>query len=412
MPERGRERQGSSSRCSGASADSPPCTAQISIPLETVVDIERSSNLKFAETVRVRVYDAEEGYSVDEYWLSYFSDLPTALAKMIQVLNHYRAEHPEQARQAASIIDTTSRVFTPNADGSRSPRRSASLSRASSPHRSDSLHRVKSASSSRSSKPHSTSSWSALSSRLRIFSSTDRTSSSIATLTEAKSGATTPKWSGSPLPPQRDPFDGSTTDDHTYPPDPTPGTPPPDLTTEPRHSTWSIPSMPSLTSVPSWLKGPQKRVFAASPPIPNFFKAPGRKILEVVTPASVPAVVEEESEEEGERRDMSYSILEEDEGEEEVGEEEIENEKFRKLFGLTEKEEVVARESVLAAGVVGTLTLEQTSRRTSFEDYRSTARSTSRRRSSASSRSAFWRRRRWGGPLRRCRTATDSFTCR
>lgn len=330
-----------------------PLRDQISIPLETVIDIERSTNLKFAETVRVRVYDAEEGYSVDEYWLSYFSDLPAALDKMTQVLTRYRAEHPEQARQAAAIIDTTSRVFTPRTEGSRSPRRAASLSRAASPQPSGSLHRAKSTSSTRSSKPHSASSWSALSSRLRIFSTTDRASSSIATLTEDKSGATTPKRSGSPSPARRSSFDGrssldgSGTDDHTYPPDPTPGTPPPDLTTEPRHSTssWSIPSMPSLTSVPTWLKGPQKRVFAASPTIPNFLKVPGRKILEVVTPSSEAAPGEEDSGEEGEeRRDMSYSILEEQEGEE-GGEEEKVNEKFRKLFGLTEKEEVVACES-------------------------------------------------------------------
>ena len=69
-------------------------SVKIAIPLETIVDVEKSSSLEFAETIRVRVYDADEGYSIDEYWLSYFKDLDSALDKISTVLEAFRQHHP------------------------------------------------------------------------------------------------------------------------------------------------------------------------------------------------------------------------------------------------------------------------------------------------------------------------------
>ncbi|GAA5892114.1 hypothetical protein JCM8208_001437 [Rhodotorula glutinis] len=69
-------------------------SVKIAIPLETIVDVEKSSSLEFAETIRVRVYDADEGYSIDEYWLSYFKDLDGALDKISTVLEAFRQHHP------------------------------------------------------------------------------------------------------------------------------------------------------------------------------------------------------------------------------------------------------------------------------------------------------------------------------
>ena len=202
--------------------------AQISIPLETVLDIERSSSLDFAETIRIRVYDADEGFSIDEYWLSYFADLPSALSSLLAVLEQYRAAHPEQATTAAAIVDTT--------------QKGAHLARA------------------KSVPPRPASSWSALSSRLRLFSAADRASQSVATLTDhPKSGTTTPsprRSSDSPRrssdsvrpPPARrnvladsdDALATATVDHaHTYPPEPSSGDPPPELNLENRPaSTW------------------------------------------------------------------------------------------------------------------------------------------------------------------------------
>ncbi|GJN87689.1 hypothetical protein Rhopal_000644-T1 [Rhodotorula paludigena] len=70
-------------------------SVKIAIPLETIIDVEKSSSLEFAETIRVRVYDADEGYSIDEYWLSYFKDLDGALDRIQAVLETFRQHHPQ-----------------------------------------------------------------------------------------------------------------------------------------------------------------------------------------------------------------------------------------------------------------------------------------------------------------------------
>ncbi|BGP37017.1 Sterol 3-beta-glucosyltransferase [Rhodotorula kratochvilovae] len=91
-------------------------SVKIAIPLETIVDAEKSSSLEFAETIRVRVYDADEGYSIDEYWLSYFKDLDGALDKINTVLETFRRHHPNGTSGAAAtqpeVEDTTKQIQT------------------------------------------------------------------------------------------------------------------------------------------------------------------------------------------------------------------------------------------------------------------------------------------------------------
>ncbi|KAM0746932.1 hypothetical protein T439DRAFT_318159 [Meredithblackwellia eburnea MCA 4105] len=319
-------------------------SVKIAIPLETVIDIERSSNLEFAETIRIRVYDAEEGFSIEEYWLSYFSDIESALLELTQVLDRYREAHPEQAKTTASIVDTTQK-------GAQTLGRTKSLSRPT---------------------PRSASWSSALSSRLRLFSPIDRVSQSVATLTDRdKSGISTPKRDSSPrrstdttrpstvlseseldAMPRRSLED----QDHTYPPEPSSSEPPPDLTHDPgarSPSSWGLPSMSSLAStslasVPEWLRGPSKRVLSAPGAAAPTARIVGRKILEVVSLASVPAgSLDSDQQTGGLLKVEGADGVREDGGESEdegtgLDEEEKVNAKLRRAFGLTEKERVIA----------------------------------------------------------------------
>ncbi|GAA5905363.1 hypothetical protein JCM6882_003138 [Rhodosporidiobolus microsporus] len=94
---------------------------KIAIPLETVVDVEKSAGLEFAETIRVRVYDPDEGFEIDEYWLSYFKNLDAALEKINLVLERFRAQQQQQNQQQplaaaaaaglSPIEDTTRRAI-------------------------------------------------------------------------------------------------------------------------------------------------------------------------------------------------------------------------------------------------------------------------------------------------------------
>ncbi|ORY54999.1 hypothetical protein BCR35DRAFT_319588 [Leucosporidium creatinivorum] len=74
-------------------------SVKISIPLSTILSIERSTSLEFAEMIRIKVYDAEEGeggFEEDEYWLSYFEDLEVALGVLRGGWERWKREHPEE----------------------------------------------------------------------------------------------------------------------------------------------------------------------------------------------------------------------------------------------------------------------------------------------------------------------------
>ncbi|KAI9754072.1 MAG: oxygen-dependent protoporphyrinogen oxidase [Chaenotheca gracillima] len=48
-------------------------SVKISLPIENVIDIEDSSVIGFAETIKIRVVDNDETYAIDEYFFSFFS---------------------------------------------------------------------------------------------------------------------------------------------------------------------------------------------------------------------------------------------------------------------------------------------------------------------------------------------------
>lgn len=291
---------------------------------------------------------------------------------MTAALDRFRLLHPDEARHAAFILDTTHRMPIPSSpivEETTIPRRTIPL-------RPQSSLFTRAASSGPT--------WSSLSSRLRLFPTpthpTPRISGSVATLTDLP-GADTPTRSDSPHPP-----------DHTYPPDPAPGTTPPSTSDRSVPSIWSlpIPTIGSLHSVSGWLKAPRRIVTSLSEPIPS--PAPTRRISEVLTSS---VMIGEDGEVTGEG---GYPPVRGSE-EEREGDNEVKMkvaERFRMAFGLTPKEELVARELSFVHVGGRELTFEsQTSLATCSGDYRFMARFTSRRPSSASSRLGSSLRPRW-----------------
>ncbi|KAK4052047.1 Sterol 3-beta-glucosyltransferase [Microbotryomycetes sp. JL201] len=344
-------------------------SVKISIPLETVIDIERSHSFEFAETIRVRVFDAEEGYSVDEYWFSYFQDTDRALRKMRGALEDYRIAHPEAQHDGSNMIrDSTERAETtlttrkdapasqPTGEGEDFP-----LARGSSLSPVESRTFQKGESANRKSSSLSTS----FSNRLRIFPpaqmthnvSADGLASSAATLTDKlPSGTATPReasvssapaqltGSHGPSDLRKEEYD----DSHRYPP----SIPPTDRSRS--QGIW-IPAVGStLGAGASWLKHtlvPHASTSSAA----SGRKKTSRKIVEVVSGSNQPLDRNDEETETRARQartgDMSRSVWDEHDSVpgQEAGENEHEeddgdkvNEKFRKHFGLTDKESVVA----------------------------------------------------------------------
>lgn len=246
-----------------------------------------------------------------------------------------------------------------------------------------------------------TSSWSSsLSSRLRLFPSHssssaptitpanigtalpshERLSASAATLKDdpnRRSGATTPRLEvdtedppsrssldvlrPTPTDPALDPSLSIHSDDshHRYPPSPSANAP----TSTSQHSSWNpvsaVSHLPSV-NVSGWLKGSGRLISGAAGSAVGGATAGGRKIVEVVSGGHSNRA-QETAEEKAKRRDeMSRSVWDDQavgraEREEQEGAEiedqagEKVNEKFRKSFGLTEKESVLARELTFIA---------------------------------------------------------------
>ncbi|KAK4051283.1 Sterol 3-beta-glucosyltransferase [Microbotryomycetes sp. JL221] len=383
-------------------------SVKISIPLEAVIDIERSNNFEFAETIRVRVYDAEEGYSVDEYWFSYFQDTDRALRKMTTALQEYRNNHPDSTREAvapnssqAVIRDSTERAETtlttkkdapatqPTAEGEDFPMpRGASISSVGS----RPLASTKSGSSKLSNLSMSGSN------RLRIFPPAQPSltqggissavvaesglTSSTTTLTDKHaSGTATPREASISSAPANlashaaeatsssfndnnvgEKGEADEDDSHRYPP----SIPPPDRSKS--HGTWMPSAVGStLGAVPSWLKNNlvPHTSSSTSPSNPTTGTSSSstttsggtrrrttRKIVEVVSASSQPLKSHSPNRDEKAKvNDMSRSVWDDQESVpgQETGENEHEeddfdkvNDKFRKHFGLTDKESVVA----------------------------------------------------------------------
>ena len=61
-------------------------SVKISLPMENVIDIEKSPVVEFAETVKIRVIENDESYAIDEYFFSFFSfgnDVLNVLASLV-----------------------------------------------------------------------------------------------------------------------------------------------------------------------------------------------------------------------------------------------------------------------------------------------------------------------------------------
>ncbi|KAF1979951.1 sterol 3-beta-glucosyltransferase [Bimuria novae-zelandiae CBS 107.79] len=72
-------------------------SVKISLPIRNVLEIEESTILDFAETVKIRVIDNDETYAIDEYFFSFFSQGKDALNVLRIMINDN--EHHQTAQQ-------------------------------------------------------------------------------------------------------------------------------------------------------------------------------------------------------------------------------------------------------------------------------------------------------------------------
>ncbi|SCZ92669.1 BZ3500_MvSof-1268-A1-R1_Chr5-2g08087 [Microbotryum saponariae] len=298
-------------------------SVKICIPLETVVDIEFSNNLEFAETIRVRVYDSNEGYALDDYWLAYFSDIHLALDKMKEVLETFRKAHPERLLygEPQSIADTTVEAAAAAA-GDKLEEQTTNAS---------GLSRI--------SLQHRQGSWSTMrSSRLRLFPSSnhsDRPSPSPLSPADSRGSQTSAQTTMSPT---RGLSSESSDSDHRYPPYPSPNA---SVESAKSPHNWSL---PSLSSVSSWVKAPPRLLLqaATSPSLRNASnnKNPCRKIVETISrgPKSASSLGPEADYSLG----LEHQETEDASNADEDDEDEKRDERVRKAFGLSEKEHTLA----------------------------------------------------------------------
>lgn len=316
---------------------------QIAIPLETIIDIERSQSLEFAETIRLRVYDADEGYSIDEYWLSYFKDIDVALEKLNLVLDTFRKLHQEGGRTAHDhdIDDSTRRAVADIGDPAdqhkdyKKDKKENKANRRSLTEKMSAMLLNNSNDSENTLAPpqaeksdldleKTPTQGSTLASKLKQFashSSDTPPSGSVATLrpsTDTRDSSTPPPVgtasSSDSLP--------ISTHGHTYPP-------------EPSSSANAVAEPPRRTSTLG-------KFFSAS-------SSGSRKILEVVTHSTLPGRRNTKNKTASEQRpDPNKTVLDETvvEEPEDIKEDDGTNKsttQFRKMFGLSDKEEILER---------------------------------------------------------------------
>ncbi|KAL6710453.1 Sterol 3-beta-glucosyltransferase [Coniothyrium glycines] len=74
-------------------------SVKISLPIQNVLEIEESSILDFADTVKVRVIDNDETFAIDEYFFSFFNhgqDALNVLHIMINDNEHHQSSHRDE----------------------------------------------------------------------------------------------------------------------------------------------------------------------------------------------------------------------------------------------------------------------------------------------------------------------------
>ncbi|KAI1797585.1 UDP-Glycosyltransferase/glycogen phosphorylase [Ganoderma leucocontextum] len=79
---------------------------KIAIPYPTVVDVEISSAMDFSETIEIKVQDKTTDLALDSYFFAYFQDLPMALEQIRDAVRTYRGVPSSQC--SPTVVDTTS----------------------------------------------------------------------------------------------------------------------------------------------------------------------------------------------------------------------------------------------------------------------------------------------------------------
>ncbi|KAF2445733.1 glycosyltransferase family 1 protein [Karstenula rhodostoma CBS 690.94] len=97
-------------------------SVKISLPIQNVLEIEESTILDFAETVKIRVIDNDETYAIDEYFFSFFSqgqDALNVLRIMINDNEHHQTTQQDDLNAATpTIVDLPSSHNAGTAHGS------------------------------------------------------------------------------------------------------------------------------------------------------------------------------------------------------------------------------------------------------------------------------------------------------
>lgn len=290
------------------------------------------------------MYDADEGYSIDEYWLSYFKDIDLALEKLNLILDTFRKLHQEGARTAhdPDIDDSTRRAVADIGDPAdqhkdyKKDKKENKANRRSLTEKMSAMLLNNNDSENTLAPPQNEKSdldlektptqGSTLASKLKHFASNSNASDtppsgSVATLrpsTDSRDSATPPPVGTVPssdsLP--------TSAQGHTYPP-------------EPSSSATSVSEPPRRTSTLG-------KIFSAS-------SSGSRKILEVVTHSNLPGRRNTKGKTATEQRpDPNKTVLDETvvEEPEDIKEDDGSSKtttQFRKMFGLSDKEELHER---------------------------------------------------------------------
>ncbi|KAF2201677.1 UDP-glucose:sterol glycosyltransferase [Delitschia confertaspora ATCC 74209] len=88
-------------------------SVKISLPIQNVLEIEESTILDFADTVKVRVIDNDETYAIDEYFFSFLTHGQDALNVLrIMVIDN---DHHQQSSAQSDMLTKTTTVHYRNA---------------------------------------------------------------------------------------------------------------------------------------------------------------------------------------------------------------------------------------------------------------------------------------------------------
>ncbi|CAI6334963.1 unnamed protein product [Periconia digitata] len=99
-------------------------SVKISLPIQNVLEIEESTILDFAETVKVRVIDNDETYAIDEYFFSFFNrgqDALNVLRIMINDNEHHQPSRMNDQNAVTPTVPSSSNKADPTRTSSNTP---------------------------------------------------------------------------------------------------------------------------------------------------------------------------------------------------------------------------------------------------------------------------------------------------